>query len=302
MAVTLQAQWSSQLLINYVTTEIQTLEPDLYFARLGVRRDVPMGYQTLTFPQTNQITTASVSTISEGVDPTTTTWGSTAYTAAGTQKGLLIQVSDLLIRNSAIEVIEAGTRQVKLALARAVDNLIQTTVEAGTNVFYAGSKGSRAALGAGDLIDTVLYVKQIRTMRHNSVRPFEGRYYAFVAEPNQTSDLMLNTSSGSWTDIGRYTSVDEMREGKMDAFRGARVLESGNVQTFASTVTVYPGLFIGEESFGWGYYQLPEPILVTTPDSNNPLNVYDSIGGKFTLGATRFEEVRLDRIESAVSA
>lgn len=302
MAVTVRSNWASDLLINYVTTEIQTLEPDLYFAMLGVRRDVPQGYDALVFPQTNQITTASVGTITEGQDPSATTWGSTSYKASLTQKGLLIQVSDLLVRDSAIEVIESGTRQVRLAVARQIDVFIQNITEAGTTISYAGGKTARANLGAGDLIDTVLYVKGIRTLRGNNVRPFEGRYFVAVGHPNQTTDLMLNTSSGAWIDIGRYTSVEALRAGKMDEFRGARVLESQNVQTFASTVTVYPLLLVGEESFGWGYFQLPEPILVTTPDSNNPLNVYDSIGGKVTLGVTRFEETRLNRLETAVSS
>ncbi|MDE2439136.1 MAG: N4-gp56 family major capsid protein [Patescibacteria group bacterium] len=302
MAVTVQSNWAGDLLINYVTTEIQTLEPDLYFALLGVRRDVPKGYDNLVFPQTNQINATSVGTLTEGQDPTSVTWGSTAYKAGGTQKGLLVQVSDLLVRNSAIEVLEACVRQVKLAVARQIDQFIQTTVEAGTTVSYAGGKSARTSLGSGDLIDTTLYVKGIRALRANNVRPFEGRYYVAIAHPSQVADLMLNTSTGSWIDVGRYTSTQELLEGKMDHFRGARVLESANVQTFSSTVTVYPMLLLGEEAFGWGYFQLPEPILVTTPDSNNPLNVYDSIGAKTTLGAIRFEETRLNRLETAVSA
>jgi hypothetical protein len=46
--------------------------------------------------------------------------------------------------------------------------------------------------------------------------------------------------------------------------------------------------------------------MVTTPDSNNPLNLYTSIGGKVTLGVTRFEDSvgtqRIIRVESAASA
>jgi len=46
-----------------------------------------------------------------------------------------------------------------------------------------------------------------------------------------------------------------------------------------------------------------ELLLVTTPDSNNPLNLFTSIGGKVTLGVTRFEDkpgvFRIVRTESA---
>lgn len=302
MAVTVRSDWSAQLLINYVTTEVQTLEPDLFFASVGLRKDVPKGYNVLAFPQTSQIATTSVTSVTEGQVPTAVTWGSTAYTGTQTQKGIVIQVSDLLVRSSAVEVIVSGTRQVRYALARAIDVLLQSTVEAGSNVIYAGGKSARASLGSGDLIDATLLVKAIKTLRAASLMPAMGKYYWGVIHPNQETDLMLNTSTGAWIDIGRYTSPLELKEGKMGEFRGARVLSSANVQTFSSTVTVYPMLIGGYESFGWGYFQQPEPILVTTPDSSNPLNTYNSIGAKATLGVTRFEETRLARIESAVSA
>ncbi len=76
-------------------------------------------------------------------------------------------------------------------------------------------------------------------------------------------------------------------------------MTSANVQTFASTVTVYPTTFIGFESFGWGYFQVPQPIIVTTPDSANQLNLYTSIGAKASIAATLFEQSRVVRLESA---
>lgn len=305
MAVTVRSDWSAQLLINYVTKEIQTLEPELQFARFGVQKDIPKGFEALTFPQTNQIATSSVTSITEGQNPTAVTWGSTAYRSGPTQKGLVVQVSDLLVRNSAVEVIQACVRQTKNALARSIDSFLQTVVNAGTNVLYAGGKASRVTLTAGDLIDTVLHVRAIKLLRTASnagLKPFDGQYYVAMIHPNAETDLMLNTSTGAWVDIGRYTSVDELKAGKMGHFRGARLMSSANVDTFASTVTVYPTTYVGHESYGWGYFQQPEPVITMTPDSNNPLNVFSSIGAKASLGATRFEESRIVRVESAVSS
>ncbi len=71
------------------------------------------------------------------------------------------------------------------------------------------------------------------------------------------------------------------------------------------TVPVMPTTCLGEDSFGWGYFQEPQAMLVSSPDSNNPLNLYNSIGGKVTLGVTRFEDqpgyIRIARVESAIS-
>lgn len=253
--------------------------------------------------------TEGVAAITEGTNPTSVTWGATAYSSGPAQYGILVQVSDLLVQNSAVEVIDSATRQVRNSLARLVDTVIQTVVNAGTNgVIYSGGKTSRSSLGAGDTItiaDMVRGVKYIRSSNAAGVRPFEGAYYAAVIHPMSMGDLMSNTQTGGWVDVGRYTSVNDLREGKMRDFRGVRYLETAHQSYYNSTVPVLPTTLIGEDSFGWGYFQEPQAILTTSPDSNNPLNLYSSIGGKVTIGVTRFEDIagyiRIVRVESAFS-
>ncbi len=253
--------------------------------------------------------TEGVAAITEGTNPTAITWGATAYSSGPAQYGILVQVTDLLVHNSAIEVVDSATRQVRNSLARLVDTVIQTVVNAGTNgVIYAGGKTARTSLGAGDtaiINDVVKGVKYLRSSNAAGLRPFEGKYYAAVIHPQTMGDLMTNTQTGGWLDVARYSDVQGLKEGKMGEFRGVRFLETAYQNFFNSTVPVLPITIVGEQSFGWGFFQTPTPILVTTPDSNNPLNLYTSIGGKVTLGVTRFEDsvgyMRIIRYESAYS-
>lgn len=253
--------------------------------------------------------TEGVAAITEGTNPTAVTWGATAYSTGLTQYGILVQVTDLLVRGSAIEVVSGATRNVRLSLARLVDTAIQGVVNAGTNgVIYSGGKTTRASLGAGDYIvqsDMQRAVKMLRSSNAAGLRPFDGQYYVAVIHPQVMGDLMTNTATGSWSDIGRYSNVDDMKSGTMSTFRGIRYLESAWQNYFNSTVPVMPTTVLGDESFGWGFFQQPTPILVSTPDSNNPLNLFTSIGGKVALGVTRFEDSlgtqRIQRIESAFS-
>ncbi len=46
---------TSELLLSYVSEEIKVLEPELRYARLGLKRDAPKGYDRILFPQTNQL-------------------------------------------------------------------------------------------------------------------------------------------------------------------------------------------------------------------------------------------------------
>lgn len=342
---------TSALLTSYITDIVRVLEPDLRYARLGKRKDVPKGFDRLLFPQPNQLpvlintsmvtvggpgtaagsgsvwgsdssiqggaatdgngfpvsSTVGVAAITEGTNPTSVTWGATSYSSGPAQYGILVAVSDLLVRNSAIEVIDNASTEVKNALARMVDTVIQTVVNAGSNgIIYSGGKTTRASIAAGDTItqnDANRATMQLRSSNAAGLTPFEGQYYVAVIHPHTMYDLMTNTATGSWVDVGRYTSVNDLQEGKMRDFRGVRYLESAWQNYFNSTVPVLPTTFLGQDSFGWGFFQEPTAMLVTTPDSGNPLNLYNSISGKVTLGVTRFEdstgEVRIVRVESA---
>lgn len=254
--------------------------------------------------------TAGVTTITEGTNPTAITWGATSFSTGAAQYGVLVQVTDLLVRNSAIEVIQNASREVQNALARMVDTAIQTVVNAGSNgVIYSGGKTSRSTLGAGDTIaqsDLVRGVTWLRSSNAAGMEPFEGGNYVAVIHPTVMGDLMSNTATGSWIDAARYTSPQDIIDGKMSGYRGLKYLESAWQNYYNSTVPVMPTTLLGNESFGWGYYQAPQAILTTTPDSNNALNLYSSIGGKVTLGVTRFNDtpgnIRIVRVESAFSA
>ena len=252
---------------------------------------------------------AGVALITEGTNPTAVTWGSTSYGSGPFQYGILVQVSDLLVRDSAIEVVDACSEEVNKAMARQVDMVIQTVVNAGTNgVIYAGGKTSRTGLGAGDVLTQTEMTKGSTWMRAANaagVKPFDGSYYVAIIHPMVAGDLMSNSQTGAWQDMARYSSVDDVKKGTVGTFRGLRYLETAHQNYYNSTVNVFPTTLVGDQSFGWGYFQQPTPILVSTPDSNNPLNLFTSIGGKVTLGVTRFEDkpgvFRIVRTESATS-
>lgn len=363
MAVTLRGTgWggssanTSELLVSYITDRIRALEPDLEYARFGVRRDAPKGFDRILFPQVNQLpnkininvnssvtssgsfiggglggslygagasvmgdagvapgspvsSSAGIATIAEGTNPTAVTWGATSYGSGPFQYGILVQVSDLLVRDSAIEVVDACTEEVQKALARQVDAVIQVVVNSNVNgVAYAGGKTSRSGLAAGDTLTQTDVTKAVTWMRAANaagVRPFEGNYYVAVIHPAVAADLMSNSQTGAWQDMARYSNVDDVKKGTLGSFRGVRFLESAHQQYYNSTTNVFPTTFIGDQSFGWGFFQEPAPILVTTPDSGNPLNLFTSIGGKVTIGVTRFEDstgvFRVVRTESATS-
>jgi len=253
--------------------------------------------------------TQGVAAITEGTNPTSITWGATSYSSGPGQYGVLVTISDLLVQNSAIETVDACTMHVRNALARLVDTALQTICNAGANgVIYAGNKTARSDLAAGDLLTQADMSEAYTTLAASNAagaKYFDGSYFVAVINPRPESDLMNNSGTGAFVDVGRYTSVDDLRKGAMRDFRGIRYLRSAYQNYFNSTVDVFPTTVLSQDAFGWGYFQEPQAIVTNTPDSGNALNLYTSIGGKVTLGATRFEDsvgtVRISRVESAAS-
>lgn len=251
-----------------------------------------------------------VAAIAEGSNPSSITWGANSFSTGPAQYGILVAVSDLLVRNSAIEVVGEATQQVRNALARQVDTMLQTVVNAGTNgVIYAGGKTTRASLGAGDLAiqsDLTRAVYWMRAANAAGLDPLIGDSYVAICHPASMADLMSNTATGSFIDGARFTDPSQITAGKIRTYRGLAYMESAYQNYFNSTVPVLPITILGKDSFGWGYFQEPQAMIVNTPDSNNPLNLYRSIGGKVTLGATRFNDTlgytRIVRYEHAFSA
>lgn len=268
-----------------------------------------LGGAAATAPGFPVSSTEGVAAIAEGTNPTSITWGAKAYTSGPAQYGVLVATSDLLVRNSAIEVIDGATRQVRLAMARLVDTVLQTVVNGGSNgVVYSGGKTSRTTLGAGDTITKAEVIKATKYLRSSNAagaRPFSGSYYAGIIHPQVSGDLISGTQTGGFVDVGRYTDVDGLREGRVGDFYGVRFLDNPYQNYYNSTVPVFPTTILSEDAFGWGYFQEPTAMIVNTPDSNNPLNLYTSISGKVSLGATLFEDlpgyIRVCRIESAIS-
>lgn len=300
MAITTRSNWANQLLVAYITDIVRNLEPELHFLSFGKRRDIPSGFNKLVFPKVNLFNSDDVSTITEGITPTSVTWGSQAVEANITQYGLVVQVTDLLVRGSAVEVINNCATEVRNALARKLDIAAQAKLSTGTQVLFAGEKTSRNELTTSDTFSHVLIAKAVGKLRAASVRPVEGRYYVMIAHPNVITDLTLETVPGSVITLA-YTSASELREGQIGEFRGARILQTGNSQTVknSSDVVVYLTYVFGEDAYGWGYAQLPTPIIVSQPDSSNPLGLIVSIGAKAAIAIEILDNNRLVRIESA---
>ncbi len=308
MATTTTGNFESKALgIYYNTKVVESLQPNLFFEQFGTVVVAPQGNYTSRFYVAPQIATSSVTTLTEGTAPTGIAVTVNAIDTTPTQYGVNVELTDLVALTSVFDLINYSLTEVGKAMARKIDEVIQTVVNAGTNVIYAGGKTSRSALGSGDLMDAGLILRAAQRLRANSAPEFPGGGYALVIHPNVGFDLMSNTSAGQWIDVHKYAQPENIFKGEKGSLAGARIVESGNVQTFSSTVTVYPSTMIAADAYRISYWLASKVnTYVLPPESslsvNNPLGQKGSVGAKTNIGVARTQEERIVRIESAATA
>lgn len=126
--------------------------------------------------------------------------------------------------------------------------------------------------------------------------------YVAIAHPNVIYDLRAETGVGSWLDSNKYVTPEKIFKWEVGALNGVRFVESSNVKTFASTVTVYPTLFLGRGAYGISECQtLQTYITPRTASDSDPLAQRQKIGSKIAFSAKRLQEDAMVRVESATS-
>jgi N4-gp56 family major capsid protein len=294
--------------IYYDRIVIESLQPNLYFEQFGTIVGVSQGNYTSRFFTFNKIATSSVTTLTEGTPPTGIAVSVNAIDTTPTQYGVNVEMTDLVALTAVFDLINTTLTEVGKAIARKIDEVIQTVVNAGTSVIYAGGKTSRSALAAGDLFDAGLVRQAAARLRKNAAPEFtqKGGGYVAVTTPEVVFDLKSNTSVGQWLDMHKYAMPENLFTGEVGSLDGVRIVQSPNVVTFSSTTTVHPTTFIAADAYRISYWLANKVnAYVIPPESNlsisNPLGQKGSVGAKTNIGVARTQEERLVRVESAAT-
>lgn len=290
---------------NYLQTKLyktllENFEPNLYFYEMGEKPMVEDGIGTVSWAKPSKLTvTAAGATLTEGVAPASTSFTYTVISTTPTQYGVYVEISDRLLKASPTKILANAGAEVGANLARIIDQVIQTQVMAGTNVIYGGAAANRAALGAGDIATaTKLRIAQVKLAAQDA--PLIGGYYVGVAHPFVLGDLRGETN-GAWIEFSKYTTPDKLFKGEIGAMHGVRLVSSSNVQTFTSTVTVYPTLIMGKGAYGVTEWSSLETIYRPLGSGADPLNQVASVGAKVDFSAIRLQESAMVRLETAAA-
>lgn len=293
---------------NYLQTKLdtrvlETLEPNLYYAQFGKRPMSMDGYGTAAWTKPTKMTvSAATATLTEGTTPASQAYTYTTVTATPTQYGIFVELSDRVIKAAKTAIIDEAGETLGYNIARIIDQVVQTTVNAGTLVIYADAVANRAALGAPNTLGGAELNKAAIKLKSTDAKEVDGGGFIGIVHPFAAGDLRAE-ANGAWVEFSKYTTPDKLFNGETGKLYGVRLVESSNVQTFTSTVTVYPTLVMGKNAYGvTDWTSLSNFYKPLGSGSSDPLNQRATIGTKVDFATVILEQNAMVRIESSATA
>jgi len=205
---------------------------------------------------------------------------------------------------SPIALVETASERVSRQAAESIDQIVRDVIAAGGTAFYANAVANRAALAAGDKLDSADLRRLRANMYKANISPFADGFYRIIVTAEQGYDLRNDgTTNGNWVDVNKYAQPETILRGELGRLEGFRVMEATNGPTFASTVTVHAAIATGAQK-GWGWGDLQTLSIHHVPaggDHSDPLAQEELLGWKVMFGVGVLDSARYRRVESAAS-
>lgn len=296
---------SGQLLQTWLDrTVLENFEPNLRFYDLWEKPARPTGYNTIAWTRCNKLTiTPANATLTEWVTPDDVAIKFTTISLNANQYGMYAIISDILEDVSPVPVVSHALKVIGENMARIIDQVIQWVLVNGTNVIYAGAATSRASIAATDLLTATDLAKANAFLSTKAAPVFWDGYMA-VAHPNVIFDLQTGTAAGGFLDLSKYTEAGRAQivKGEIGKIFNVRVVSSAFIQTFSSTVTVYPTYVMWKGAYGVADLQGLRSYMVGDGASkSDPLAQRRYVWAKVAFNAIILQEDALVRLESASS-
>lgn len=300
---TVNLSW--QLLQTWLDrTVLENFEPNLRFYDMWEKPARPAGYNTLAWTRCNKLTvTPTNATLTEWVTPDDVAINFTTISLTANQYGMYAIISDILEDVSPVPMVANAAKVIWANMARIIDEVIQGVLALGTNVIYAGAATSRASIAATDLLTTTDLAKA-NAFLSTKAAPVFGDGYIAVMHPNVLFDLQTGTATGAFLDLSKYTESGRalIVNGEVGKIFNVRVVTSSYIQTFSSTVTVYPTYVMWKGAYWVADLQGLRSYMVGDGASkSDPLAQRRYVWAKVAFNAIILQQDALVRIESASS-
>jgi N4-gp56 family major capsid protein len=310
----------------YNRTLLERAIPLFVHTKWAQIRDIPRnaGTNVVRFRRYGNLS-AATTPLTEGVTPVGSQLSQTTITATVAQYGDYITITDVLDYESADSTLMETAELLGDQAADTLDQLTRDIINAGTNVQYANSSGSREAITTTHLITSASGGAEIRmairTLKGNNTRKITSMInpstgynttpvnscFIGIVHPDTTYSLDTETA---WTPVEKYSSQVGVMEGEVGKFKEVRFVETTNAKIFAGLglngADVYSTLIFGRDAYGVTRISSEALRNIIKPlgsaGTADPLEQRATSGWKATFVAKILNDDFMVRIEHAVAA
>lgn len=281
--------------IYYDKRFLSRLTPQLYFKAMGEMRPLPTKSGTLVkWHRLNKLS-AATTPLTENVNPSEVTSGTTAVTAEPLTYGSWVKISAELNLKSINPIVEEIMDEQSDQAALTYDTIVFNAVHTNVTNQFAGGAASEALVADASVLNTSEIRKAVFTLRNSNVPGFEGNMYKAIIHPAQQYDLLSDTQAGSQLDLVKYTNPDSLMKGEIGSLYGCRFVVSTNTATGTGlTDETYRAFMFGKQALG--ITELSGNGIKTfrfnSGSTENPLEMYSTIGWKFMMAAKVLQAAR----------
>lgn len=274
---------------------------DFYHSKLAQERPMPKNAgDTINFRKITKLT-PTLTPLSEGVTPASLNGSVTAISATTAQYGDYLEFTDLIDVTMVDPIIKEYTKELARIMREKLDILVRDELHAGSQVFYAANRISRATVVAGDKPTIDDFRKIVLAMKRNLVPPAaDGKYVAMIS-PSVAFDLMDDPKFIKAYEIGQNNTP--FLKGEIADIYGIKFVEVLNAKTFGTTPLVHSSLVLGRQAYGITKIAGQDVQTIIKPlgssGTSDPLNQRQTIGTKINaFTSKRLDETKIARYES----
>lgn len=283
---------------------LKNLRANLVFADSAYSDDgeYDAGHDVLTFIASPDLP-INVTPLTEGQAPNKRALTFTTVTIAAQQYGDLVAITDLLKVKSPVDTVQIAGERLSRQANESLDQIARDAIALGGTAAYAGGQTARANIVGGNLATAAELRKLNIKMKKAKIPAFGDGFYRLWIHPNVEFDLRNDTATGGFIDVNKYANPDTILRGEVGRMEGFRISTVINAPTFASGVTVYASMALGNLK-GWGTGSLQTLRTYHVPaggDHVDPLAQEELLGWKVAWGIGVLNNLYYLRFESAAT-
>lgn len=179
---------------------------------------------------------------------------------AVTEQGNAIQVSELLMRTSLLDVLGDASKLLARNVATVLDGQFRDACLTTTNVVYGNGAASASVMSDSNVFNSRTVKDVVQLLATNNAPRFENEYYVCIAHPYQLRQLR---DDPNWINANTYMGRRQLYVGEVGMYEGVIFIETTQMPhlTAAELVTQYgssgtmtagcQAVVFGENAYAW---------------------------------------------------